>query len=258
MKILSMENISFSYGRNSIISNLSFAISDGETFGIIGPNGSGKTTLLRIISGSLADYRGEVLLKGRPLNKYSRKEIAKLIAFMEQTGTPLLSFTVEEVVAMGRYPWLKPFKGLEKKDYMLIEEALKNLDVWSLRKQPVYTLSGGERQLVSLARAMVQDPQVLFLDEPTTYLDIGHQLTVMKHIEQWQEDKNITVIMVLHDLNIAAQFCKRLALINKGKIQSIGTAQEVLRENNLEVVYRTKPILIEHPINHTPQILLQR
>ncbi len=256
MSLLEVKHLSFAYDKKPILSDISFQISQGESFGIIGPNGSGKTTLIGAMSGFLTHVEGEVLLQGKAIAKYRKKELARLIAVVEQVGTPSISFTVEEVVAMGRYPWLKSFEQTSEKDIKLIHEALTTLDIWEKRYQPVNTLSGGERQLVSLARAMVQEPKVLILDEPTTYLDIGHQIMVMQHVRKWQRDKGLTVIMVLHDLNLAAQNCDRLLLLNHGKIQTLGTVAEVIDEKILEDVYQTKPIMIEHPVKKVPQILL--
>ncbi len=256
MKILEVNQLSFSYDKKKVLDNISLYITKGESFGIIGPNGCGKTTLLKELTGILPIKEGEVVLKGEPLNSYGKKDLAKYIAVVEQEGTPRLSFTVEEVVAMGRYPWMRPFANLTRKDYDIITKALVVFDLLDKRNQSVETLSGGERQLVSLARAMVQEPQILFLDEPTTYLDIGNQLLLMHYVRRWQRDKNLTVIMILHDLNLAAQYCDRLLLINQqGNIQAIGTVAEVLKEDEIEKVYNIRPIMIKHPITMIPQIL---
>ena len=256
MAFIQLQNLSYSYGDKQVLSNISFEINQGEFFGIIGPNGSGKTTLLSLISGLFSKFNGECLYKGEKIKKYSKKELAKNFAFLEQERTPFLSFTVWEVVSMGRYPFLNKFSKLKNSDLDLIEKVLITLDIWKLQNQPIYKLSGGERQLVSLARAMVQEPKVLFLDEPTNYLDIGHQQLVMQHIKKWQLDKELTILMVSHDLNLAAQYCNRLLLLNNGEIESIGFVNEVIRENIIEKVYKTKPILIEHPIEGIPQIIL--
>lgn len=257
MNLISVRNLAYSYGDKLILDNINFEVLEGEIFGIIGPNGSGKTTLLSAISGFFNNYNGEINYRGKSVSKFKKKELAKSFAYLEQEGTPPLFFTVEEVVAMGRYPWSNNLFSLSYKDNEIIETVLKTLDLFSLRKQPIYKLSGGERQLVSLARALVQDPTVLFLDEPTNYLDIGHQVMVMNHIKKWQEDNKLTVIMVLHDLNIAAQYCDRLLLLNDGKIEVIGPVDSVITEGNIASVYKTETILINHPINSKPQVLLR-
>ncbi len=256
MKILEVSQLSFSYDSKKVLNNISLDIIKGESFGIIGPNGCGKTTLIKEMTGILPIKEGKVVLMNKSLNSYGKKELAKFIAVVEQEGMSLLSFTVNEVVAMGRYPWMRPFASLTRDDCEIINDVLEAFDLWDKRNQPVETLSGGERQLVSLARAMVQGPQVLFLDEPTTFLDIGNQLLLMQHVRRWQKDKKLTVVMVLHDLNLAAQYCDRLALINqKGYIETIGNVNEVIKKEYIEKVYNISPILINHPVTNIPQIL---
>ncbi len=256
MSIFEVKQLSYQIDTKDILNNLSFSIQEGESIGIIGPNGSGKTTLLHLMSGIYLPKNGQILFKDRPITAYSKKELARYIAFMEQEAIPLLSFTVEEVVAMGRYPWLRPFTSLKSRDYSLIDQILAELDLDKKRTEPIHSLSGGERQLVAIARAMVQEPQVLFLDEPTTYLDIGHQVMVMNHIRNWQQKNNLTVIMVLHDLNLAAQYTDKLILMNQGKLQAWGNVAEVLEEQKLAHVYQTKPVIIKHPVTGVSQILL--
>ena len=256
MTIFKVNQLSYQYNERAVLNNISFTINEGESIGIIGPNGSGKTTLLHLMSGLYSSKKEQILFKQRPITAYSKKELARSIAFMEQEAIPLLSFTVEEVVAMGRYPWLKPFSSLKRTDYQLIDQILIELDLEKKRTDPIYTLSGGERQLVAIARAMVQQPQVLFLDEPTTYLDIGHQVMVMNHIRQWQQRNKLTVIFVLHDLNLAAQYTDKLILMNQGKLQAWGNVTDVLEAQKLELVYQTKPVVIKHPVTGVSQILL--
>jgi len=256
MKLFEVENLCQHYGSFAVLRNLSFTIEKGDMFGIIGPNGSGKSTLIRTLSGIHPPSGGNILLNGKPLASYSTKELARQIAVLEQEGTPPLPFTVEQVVSMGRYPWLKPFSDLSTKDKAIVESILKKLNLWHIRSQRVNTLSGGQRQLVSLARAMAQEPQILILDEPTTYLDIGHQIMVMDHVRQWHEELGITVIMVLHDLNITGQYCNQILLLNQGEIAGWGPKEEVLSANILAKVYKTELVQIYHPKLGVPQFLL--
>lgn len=244
------------FGSNKVLKNIGFQVKVGETFGIIGPNGSGKSTLIRTMSGLIKPSQGEILLNSKPIGSYRKQELAKLIAVLEQEGIPPLSFTIEEIVSMGRYPWLKPLSDLSLQDEQIVQEVLENLDLWRIRNQAVNTLSGGQRQLVSLARAMVQQPKILILDEPTTFLDIGHQMLVMEHVRDWQQSQGITVIMVLHDLNLASQYCDRLLLLNEGHVQSFGNIHDVLIPETISTVYKTDLIMIEHPMQHVPQFLL--
>jgi iron complex transport system ATP-binding protein len=256
MSEFSIQNVSHHFGYFPVLQNISFEIEKGELFGIIGPNGSGKSTLIRAMSGLFAPQDGKILLGDRSLNQYSKKQLAQHIAVLEQEGPAPLPFTVEQIVTMGRYPWLKPLADLKEHDHQVIENVLKNLNLWDKRFQKVSTLSGGQRQLVSLARAMVQEPDILILDEPTTYLDIGHQILVMDHVRNWHSNNKLSVIMVLHDLNLAGQYCQKLLLLDQGQVKAWGTTEEVLEEHTLTQVYKTNLIKIEHPTLGVPQFLL--
>ena len=256
MSIFELHNVDQRYGSIQVLRDVSFNIEEGEVFGIIGPNGSGKSTLVRVMSRLHQASAGQVLLHNKAISTYSNKELARLIAVLEQEGTPPLPFTVEQIVSMGRYPWLKPFSDLGEHDLEIIEKVLKSLNLWDKRHKKVNTLSGGQRQLVSLARAMVQEPKILILDEPTTYLDIGHQILVMEHVRQWHLEHNLTILMVLHDLNLAGQYCESLLLLESGKVIAWGPTQEVLKVQTLNDVYKTELIKVEHPITGVPQFLL--
>ncbi|MGD9676748.1 MAG: ABC transporter ATP-binding protein [Vulcanibacillus sp.] len=257
MEVYEIKGLSFSYGDKKVLDNISFTLNEGENLGIIGPNGCGKTTLIKEMTSILPINKGEILLNGKPLTFYSKRNLARNVAVVEQDVKHQLPFTVEEVIAMGRYPWMKPFANLTKKDYEIVTNVLLTFDLWEKRNQSVEALSGGERQLVSLARAMVQEPRILFLDEPTTYLDIGNQLLLMKHVRNWQKNMGVTVVMVLHDLNLAAQYCDRLLLINqKGAVQAVGTVEEVLKEEIIAKIYNIRPTIVKHPKTMIPQVLI--
>lgn len=256
MSEFSIQKVSHHFGDFPVLQDISFEIEKGEIFGIIGPNGSGKSTLIRAMSGLFTPDSGEILLEDHPLAQFSKKNLARRIAVLEQEGPAPLPFTVEQIVGMGRYPWLKPFADLSAHDYQMIENVLKNLELWDKRFQKVNTLSGGQCQLVSLARSMVQEPDILILDEPTTYLDIGHQILVMEHVRHWQLENKLTVIMVLHDLNLAGQYCHKLLLLDQGHVKRWGTTEEVLEETTLTQVYKTDLIKIKHPTLGVPQFLL--
>lgn len=256
MNLFEIRNLQHQFEKVPVLQNIQFQVKAEETFGIIGPNGSGKSTLIRTLSGLLQPNQGEILLKGKPIGSYRKRELAKIMAVLEQEGIPSLSFTVEEVVAMGRYPWLKPLSDLSREDEEIVDTVLKKLELWNIRSKPVNNLSGGQRQMVSLAKAMVQQPQILILDEPTTFLDIGHQMLVMEHVREWHHSQGITVIMVLHDLNLASQYCDRLLLLDQGRINSCGNVQDVLQPAAISKVYKTELIMINHPVHQVPQFLL--
>ncbi|HHV65309.1 MAG TPA: ABC transporter ATP-binding protein [Peptococcaceae bacterium] len=245
----------YKYKEKIVLRDISLQIPKGQITGIIGPNGSGKTTLLKVLSGANKPCAGQVLLNKRPLQDYSRQEIARQIAFLEQNNNGSLPFTVREVVEMGRYPWLKPLAPLTLKDKEVIASALECFDLTAKQDRVVETLSGGERQLVSLARAMAQEPKILILDEPTTYLDIGHQSMVMEYLRKWHKESATTIIMVIHDLNLSSQYCDHLIVLNDGRFIQAGNKDEVLCEELIAKTYKASFSMIRHPVSGVPQFL---
>lgn len=253
--VFELNNVSFKYNETLVLKRISMGIPQGLITGIIGPNGSGKTTLLKVLSGVNKPSKGHVMLQDRPLEDYSRQEIARQIAFLEQSNASTLPFTVREVVEMGRYPWLKPLASLTAKDKRIIEHALDCFDLTSKKDQIVDTMSGGERQLVSLARAMAQEPKILILDEPTTYLDIGHQSMVMEYLRKWHKEWGTTIIMVIHDLNLSSQYCDHLVVLEEGNFIIAGSKEEVLCEELIAKTYKASFSMIKHPVSGVPQFL---
>ncbi|CAG7613836.1 Iron(3+)-hydroxamate import ATP-binding protein FhuC [Paenibacillus solanacearum] len=251
--------LSKSYGAREVLSEISFHVERGEWFCILGPNGSGKSTLLHTISGVERPTAGEVHLDDRPVQRIQRKALAKSLAVLHQDALPPLGFTVREVIEMGRYPfqnWLGREPGED--DEQMVERILDWLKLRPMEGRTVDALSGGERQRVALGKAMAQEPKLLLLDEPTTFLDIGYQVDMMDRIRKWQQECGLTVISVLHDLNLAAQYCDRLMLLQSGSIVGIGKPEDVMEAGLLERVYGTRPYVMAHPDNGAPQILLGR
>lgn len=255
--MIKVEHLSQSFKEQQVLENISFEIKQGEFFGIIGPNGSGKSTLLRLISGIDPVKNGSVDLGGRLVSSYSRKELARWLAVLQQDALPPVGFTVREVVEMGRYPF-QNWLGEESADAEgLIDRIVRKLHLEPLIDRTIERLSGGERQRVALAKVMAQQPQLLMLDEPTTFLDIGYQVQMMDYIKEWQRESDLTVVAVLHDLNLAAQYCTRLMVIHNGELAAIGTPDEIITSGLISKVYGTEPIVLQHPVNDAPQILLQ-
>jgi iron complex transport system ATP-binding protein len=244
------------FQQRRVLSNISFTVPQGEFFGIIGPNGSGKSTLLSILSGLVAPDTGLATIHGRSVNGYKRKELARWMAVLQQDALPPNGFTVREVVAMGRYPFQNWF-GQEAGDVsQQIESVMECLNLTALADRPMEQLSGGERQRTALAKAMVQEPNLLLLDEPTTYLDIGYQIQFLDLIRRWQQSSNLTVIAVLHDLNLASMYCDRLMLLHEGRIVRLGKPSDVITSPTIRSVYGAEATVIDHPGNGVPQILL--
>lgn len=254
--ILHAEHLSKQIGQANILNDVNLQINAGECFGIIGPNGSGKSTLVRLLSGVEPFNSGKVEFLDKALDTYSKKQLARHIAVLQQEALPPVGFTVREVVEMGRYPyqnWLGE-EGGESED--LINSVLLDLDLTAFADRPVEALSGGERQRVALGKAVAQQPALLMLDEPTTYLDIGYQQQMMEYIKQWQRDKGLTVLAVLHDLNLAALYCDRIMVLHEGRVVGIGTPSDIIQAEMIERVYGVKPFIVNHPLTGTPQVLL--
>lgn len=244
------------YQNDIILHDVSFNVRHGECLGIIGPNGSGKSTLLKLLSGVERAESGSIAIRGAPVEQYSRKDMARWLAVLQQESLPPISFTVREVVEMGRFPY-QNWLGEEHSDSEgLVDTVLEKLNLLELQDRTLEHLSGGERQRVALGKTMAQEPELLLLDEPTTYLDIGHQVHLMDQIKAWQQESEMTVIAVLHDLNLAALYCDRILMLHTGVVVDIGTPEHMMRSELIQEVYGITPVIVKHPENGLPQIIL--
>ncbi|MEO3943845.1 ABC transporter ATP-binding protein [Gorillibacterium sp. CAU 1737] len=252
------KDLSLRLGEKPVLRQVSLTVEAGCFYGIIGPNGGGKSTLLRLLSGVLAPDSGSVQIEGREATDYPRKELARKLAALPQEGVDAPGFTVREVLLMGRYPYQGWFGTEENDPTPLLEQVMERLALHELADREIDALSGGERQRVALGKTMLQEPRILLLDEPTTFLDIGHQVELMDYIREWQSAsaQPLTVVAVLHDLNLAAQYCDRLLLLNQGIAEGEGTPQELLEADRIERVYGTRPLVLPHPVSGVPQLLL--
>jgi iron complex transport system ATP-binding protein len=251
-----VRDIAYAYGERPVIKQVSFSVAAGQFFIVIGPNGSGKSTLLRMLAGMLHPVTGRVELNGRLLSRYSRRQIARKVAFVPQSTMLSFPFTVQQVVLMGRAPHLG-WPAIEgKADWHAAREAMTYTGTDHLATRRISEISGGEQQRVFLARALCQTPQILLLDEPTAALDLRHQLQIMDLLEQLIRERGITVIMVSHDLNLAAIYARRLLLMAAGTIAHIGTPESVLLQEHLEAVYRCPLLVSKSPAGAYPQIHL--
>lgn len=253
---LELQGVSLSYGHHLVVKDLSFRVSPGEMVGLIGPNGCGKTSIIKAVSRVISPHSGRILLDGRNLAAISRGELARLVGVVPQT--PLLpeTFTVFEVVLMGRNPHLRFLQYEGSRDLALTWWAMERTTTDSLAERRISELSGGERQRVVVARVLAQEPKAILLDEPTANLDISHQVGILDLIKNLCLEKDLTVLVALHDLNLAAQYCDRLLLINKGRVHAEGTPWEVITPANIKEVYGTEGCVYPHPTNHLPVVLL--
>ncbi len=253
---IEINNLSYAYDDHLVLHHLSFSIQKGDFFIIIGPNGSGKTTLMKIISGLVKLQQGDLTILNQSILTYTPKALARKIAFVPQMAPPDFPFTVTELVLMGRSPHLGPL-GLEReKDLAIAQKAMEFTGVEHLSHRKLDQLSGGEQQRVYIARAICQDPQVILLDEPTASLDLAHQVRIMDMMEKLKEDKNVTVVMVSHDVNLAAMYGERLLLLKEGRIVSMGHPTDVLTYQALEEAYGCTILVDVSPIGKYPRVTL--
>ncbi|WP_096201011.1 heme ABC transporter ATP-binding protein [Bacillus sp. FJAT-45350] len=255
--MLKVHTITGGYGGESIIENVSFEVKKGEIFGILGPNGSGKTTLLKMISGSLPFQKGQIHINGKAIVDYSSKELARTMAVLPQHSDSAFTYSVYDIVALGRYPYQKGmFHFSSSKDEKMIEYAMKQTDVYQFRDKSFLELSGGERQRVLLARSLAQEPKLLLLDEPTNHLDISFQMSLLDSLKEWSREHQLTVISILHDLNMASLYCDRILLLDKGETVALNRPVHVMEEGQLQEVYQANICRKEHPSVPRPLITL--
>ena len=253
---ITAKSLHAAYDSGSVLKDVSFSVNKGEFFIIIGPNGSGKTTLLKILSRILPFQGGTLGIEGMPMERYSRRALAKIIALVPQSVPEDLPFTVKELILMARSPRMG-LLGLERdRDIRQAEEAMAFTQVENLAERKMNQLSGGERQRVFIARAICQEPEIILLDEPTAALDLAHQARVMDLMEKLREEKGLTVVMVSHDINLAAMYGNRLVLLKKGRIVKLGRPAEVLTFETLEETYECPLLVGESPLGHFQQVTL--
>lgn len=255
--MLKVCNLTAGYNGKPFIENISFEVREGEIFSIVGPNGSGKTTILKTLTGTLEPMSGEIWLKNKNLFSYSPKQLAKIIAVLPQHFHSAFSYTVEEIVMLGRYPHQKSFfRTMTKDDETVVTNAMEQTGIAPLRYKTLDELSGGERQRVMLARALAQEPELLLLDEPTNHLDIRYQISLLDMLKKWAEEKKLSVIAILHDLNMASLYCDNILLLHKGKMAAADTPLKVLKEEKLQAVYEAPVRQKKHPLVPRPLITL--
>jgi len=254
--LLRINNLSGGYYKEDVVKGLSLDVNQGDFLVIIGPNGSGKTTLLRLVTRILPLSRGDIFYKDENITQMNLKEFCRKVAFVSQEISTGFSFTVMELVLMGRIPHLKRLQFETKRDIEIAEEKLGLTDTLSLKDKRIDELSAGERQRVVIARALAQEPELLFLDEPTAHLDIGHQVQALDLLKKLNRKNNLTIVMILHDLNLASAYANRIALLDGGIIFKEGKPEEVLTYQNIEKVYKTLVLVNNNPITGKPNVVL--
>ena len=255
MNAVYVQNVSLSYGDQSILSKVTCAVEKGEFFAVIGPNGAGKTTLLRLMAGLMVPTAGTLRIMEKPLKSYNRKDFARRVAVVPQEVPFDLPFKVGETVLLGRSPHLGLWEMENSRDWDLAREAMRTMDVSHLAARRLSQLSGGERQRVFIARAICQMPDLLLLDEPTASLDPAHQVKIMDLMARLCKEQGITVVMVSHELNLVAMYADRLLLLNRGNQAGLGVPKNVLTRELLEKCYGCGIIVEENPLGQVPLVL---
>ncbi|HEX2868624.1 MAG TPA: ABC transporter ATP-binding protein [Ignavibacteriales bacterium] len=243
MPLVELKNICFSYSSSSKdeplfqLKNIHLRIEGGEFISVLGPNGSGKSTLLKIISGLLKYSQGKISLEGENYRNISRKALARAIAFVPQSSLTIFPFSIYEIVMMGRTPYLNMFGYENKEDRRLVNEAIEMVDIQHLKHKGINEVSGGEAQRAFIARAIVQNPKLILLDEPNSHLDIKHQLSIFNLIKKLNEEKGLSVLSVSHDLNLAGFYSSRVILMKEGRILEDDRTDRILTKDNIYRVF---------------------
>lgn len=240
----SLKNITFKYNTREVIKNLFYNINPGSFLSIVGPNGSGKTTLLKLLDKILLPDSGEIFLNNQSLALLKRKDLAKIVSYLPQSISMQFDLSAFEFVLLGRYPHIKMFEFDKRKDWEIVEDAMKVTDTYDFRLRKIATLSGGEFQRLLIARSLATEPKVLLLDEPTTHLDLNHQISTLKLLKKLNEESNLTIIWISHDINLASLFSKEIILLKNGEILAKGEPKEVITEKNIKTLYNVD-VLIE-------------
>lgn len=256
--MIKLSKVHKSYGQVSVLHDVDWDVNRGEFWGVIGPNGSGKSTLLSLISGVEVADSGDIRIETQSVTSYGRKDLSRKMAVLQQDGLPIIHYSVREVIEMGRFPF-QDWMGRDKlqEPERLIDDILDKLDLSEMSERPLNELSGGQRQRVALGKVMAQQPSILLLDEPTTYLDIRYQLQFMDLISEWRQREDLTIVAVMHDLNLAAQYCDKLIVLDKGGVKAAGAPLDIVTTEMLETVFGVRAVILPHPDSGVPQLLLR-
>jgi iron complex transport system ATP-binding protein len=234
---LEVKNLVFAYDSEPILKDISLSVQKGEFVGLIGPNGSGKSTLLKLMGGVMNLSDEAISINGHPINSIKKKVLARDITWISQEHPMVFPFTIQEIVLMGRHPYLPPLSFEGEEDYRIARDAMEITHTSHFSNRYFNEISGGEKQRVMLASAIAQEPEIMLLDEPTSALDLKYQIQILNILKRLNEEKKITLILATHDLNLASRYCRRLILLDDGAIISDGNPAEVLKKEIIENVY---------------------
>lgn len=254
-EMVSVDSLHFKYNNNLVLKDMTFNVNKGDFLCILGPNGSGKSTLLKTITSILNPCRGKVQIFGKDINRYKSKELSKKMAFVPQNINIEYDFKVHDIILMGRSPFINKFSKESKTDFEIVDYAMEITDTVYLKDRFINEISGGERQRVIIARALAQETELIVLDEPTSSLDINHQIEILDLLYRLNKEKNKTIIMVMHDINLAARFSNKILLINDGSIVKLGNPKEVITKEVFEQIYHMDIFIKEEALTNSPYII---
>ena len=252
---IEVDNLSFSYFSRKVLDSINIVVPKGVICGLLGPNGSGKTTLLRCINGLSRPLEGQVLIDGQSVQSMTRREIARKVSVIPQQSNIAFPFKAIELVVMGKCPELEHWQSPEEADYLRAKEVMENLGIGHLAHRRVTEISGGERQLVLIARAIFQGADIMLLDEPTAHLDYRNQFVILRVVQEVARQKNLTVLITLHNPNLAIYYCSQAVLLKEGRIVSLGPTKEVFCGRALSELY-DMDIAIADVVNRKCQVVL--
>jgi iron complex transport system ATP-binding protein len=250
--MLRAENIDVTIRNNKILSDITLEIYKGKIYSIIGPNGSGKTTLLRALTRNIRTTQGEVYLHNQPISKMSTKKVAKTMAVLTQTHSGMNDITVKELIGYGRFSHREWYQGRSREDTEIIDICIEKSGLTPYANRKISTLSGGERQRAWIAMALAQKPDLLVLDEPTTYLDIAHQLEILELVSELNKKEDLTILMVLHDINHAARYSDHVFVVKDGQLYKEGSPWDVLNTETLEKVFSVTAVISSDDLSNKP------
>jgi iron complex transport system ATP-binding protein len=254
--MIELKDVSLGYDHRAVLNHVNLKAVSGEVLGLIGPNGSGKSTLIKGMTRLIDLFSGHISIDGRDIKGIKREELARLVATVPQNPVLPETFTAFEVVLMGRTPHLGLLRYEGRRDKAIAWQAMEATQTQLFAERRVGELSGGERQRLVIARALTQQPKAILLDEPTAHLDISHQVEILNLVKRLCLEQSLTIVAAMHDLNLAAQYCDRLVMLNGGEIYTDGTPQDVLTAQNIKTVYGADVCVYPHPVNKLPTTLI--
>jgi len=253
--MIHIKNLRAGYADKEIFKDLNLDFSRAEFVSILGPNGAGKSTLLKLINGFMKPESGEILIAGKRVDKWAQQDLAKIVTYIPQENFIQYNFTVEEIILMGRFPFISIWQNYSSLDREIVEKIIHDLDLQQLRHKFINQLSGGEKQRTLIARAIAQDSDYILLDETFSHLDINHQIEILNIMKDLHIQKGKSIIMVSHNINLSANYSQRMIALKDGKLIADGKPEKVMTSENLEKLFDIKLGVVTNPLTLKPNII---